>query len=232
MEAAAKSRLRIPPDLRRFDLEELQQLIYNGHARMHNGILVPEVMGGSRQYWQEVMAWAVNNGTAVANTVTETIIFPDITIPGGYMQDGRALAARVMGQHSTLGSGTVTLTFRFKWGGVSGTLICGTGAIVTLISAAAWMWAIDVELQTKLNGATGTIEANGEVKVWSGTVPTVGSATGAPAVSPMTAGGQTTPAAVTLDLTSDTALSVTVQHGAASASNTLTGRQYTLKSLN
>jgi len=64
------------------------------------------------------------------------------------------------------------------------------------------------------------------------TVPTIGSATGAPAIAPMTAGGQTAPAAVTANLIADTALSVTAQMGASSASNIIQGLQYTLEALN
>jgi hypothetical protein len=186
----------------------------------------------SRQFWSETITWATSSGTAVANTTTETILFPNVTIPGNYMQDGRALRLRVMGQHSTLGSGTVTLTFSIRWGGVAGTLICKTGAIVQVISLTAAYWDLDVLLQTRSNGSAGSVMGNGIVRVFGATVPTIGSATGAPAVSPMTNGGQITPAAATLDLTADTALALTLIHGAASASNTVTGLEYIIESLN
>jgi hypothetical protein len=45
-------------------------------------------------------------------------------------------------------------------------------------------------------------------------------------------GGVVTPAAATLDLTADTALAITATWSAASASNTLTGLNYILESLN
>ena len=229
----ANGDLSIAPQLRGLYWDDIEQYIYEGEIALDKDKrLVPIVGGASRQYWQETLWWATNTGTAVANSTTETIAFPDVTIPGNYMQDGRSLAIRVIGSHSTLGSGTVTLVFRFRWGGVSGTLICATPTITTLISAANWLWNVDVEIQTRTNGSTGTIEGNGIVHVHSGTAPTVGSATGSPAEAPMTAGGGTAPATATGDLTNDTALSFTVQHGAASASNTVTGRQYTGKSLN
>jgi hypothetical protein len=186
----------------------------------------------SRQYWEEMVWWVTASGAAVANTVTETILFPNVTIPANYMQDGRALRLRAQGQHSTLGSGTVTLTFRLRWGGVSGTVICMTGAITQLVSLTAAFWDLDILVQTRSNGATGTVMGNGNVKVFGATAPTIGSATGAPAISPMTAGGQITPAVATLDLTADTALSLSIQHGAASASNTTTGLNYIGESLN
>ena len=43
----------------------------------------------SRQYWSETLSWATADGTAVNTTTTETIIFPNVTIPANYMQDGR-----------------------------------------------------------------------------------------------------------------------------------------------
>jgi hypothetical protein len=44
--------------------------------------------------------------------------------------------------------------------------------------------------------------------------------------------GYDAPAAVTVDLTADTALSLTADWSAASASNTLTGMFYTIEALN
>jgi len=186
----------------------------------------------SRQAWVEALGWATSSGTPVANSTTETILFPNVTIFSNYMQDGRFLQLRIFGQHSTLGSGTVSLVFQVRWGGVAGTVICKTGTITTLISLTAALFELEVDLQTRSNGASGTIMGNGIARVFGATAPTIGSATGAPAVAPMTNGGQITPAAATCDLTADTALAVTVTHGAASASNTVTGLQYTIISGN
>lgn len=186
----------------------------------------------SRQFWAETIAWATASGTAVANTTTETILFPNITIPANYLQDGRTLRLRAIGQHSTLGSGTVTLLFGLRWGGVAGTILCKTAAITQVISLTAALWDLDVIMTVRSNGSSGTVMANGTVRVFGATAPTVGSATGAPAIAPMTNGGQVTPAAATVDLTADTALSLTVTHGAASASNTVTGLNYLLEALN
>lgn len=187
----------------------------------------------SRQFWSETIAVATADGTAVANTASETIVFPNITIPANYLQDGRAMRLRVMGKHSTLGSGTVTLTFRVRLGGVAGTLLCASAAITQLISLTNCLWQLDILLNVRTNGAMGTIMANGQATVFGATAPTIGSATGSEASGPMTVGGQTAPAASAgVDLTVDQALSITVQHGAASASNTVTGLQYLLEALN
>lgn len=184
----------------------------------------------SRQSWVETLAVAVANGTAIASSSTETIIFPDITIPATYLQDGRLLKVRVFGQYSN--TGTPTLTFAVRWGGVSGTLLATSAACTTPSGVTAAMFEFEVWLQVRTNGATGTIMANGVAKVFAAVAGTVASATGEGLVTPMSAGGVTTPAAVTVDLTVDTALSVTAKWSASSSSNTLTGLQYELVSMN
>jgi hypothetical protein len=183
----------------------------------------------SRQYWAETITWATSSGTAVANTTTETILFPNITIPANYMQDGRTLRLRVFGQYST--TATPTIIFTLRWGGAAGTVLCKTAA-VTLPTATAATWDLDIILTTRSNGSTGTIMANGHASVFAGVAPTVASSTGAAADTPLTAGGVLTPAAVTVDLTADTALSITATWSAASASNTTTGLNYTIESMN
>jgi hypothetical protein len=185
----------------------------------------------SRQYWMECIAWATADGTAVANTTTETIAMPNVTIPANYMQDGRAVRGMLRGKWSTT-TGTVTHVYKLRWGGVSGTVLATTGTVTLLVSITNGYFEIPYEIQTRSNGSSGTLLVNGHSKTFAATAPTIGSATGAPAIAPFTAGGQTAPAAVTVDLTADTALAITVTHGAASASNTITGMQYTLESMN
>ena len=184
----------------------------------------------SRQYWSETLAWATADGTAVANSTTETIAFPNVTIPGNFLQDGRSLRVRVFGKHST--TATPTLTFRLRWGGVTGTVVVASGAITCGSAVTNAPWEIDLILTTRSNGSTGTVMGNGSVSVWDDAAPTVGSTTNVPGVSALCAGGGVAPAAVTLDLTVDTALSITAQWGTASASNTLTGHNYIIEALN
>jgi len=192
---------------------------------------IPTIMN-SRQYWMECIAWATADGTAVASSTSETILFPNVTIPANYMQDGRCLRLFANGKYSTLGSGTVSHVYRFRWGGVAGTLLAASATVTLLISMTNAYFEIYAEIQTRSNGATGTLMVNGHSKSFGGTAPTIGSATGAPALSPLTIGGQTAPAVATADLTADTALSVTITHGANSASNTATGLQYSIDSKN
>lgn len=182
-----------------------------------------------RQFFSESLVWATTSGNAVANTTTETIVFPDVTIPANYMQDGRVLRATLFGQYST--TGTPTLAFSVRWGGVAGTLLCKSNA-ETLPTVTAAAWSLQFFVQTRSNGSSGTLMANGEAHLFAGVSGTVASTTGAAGITPMTAGGVITPAAATVDLTTDKALSVTATWSAASASNTLTGLNYVIESLN
>jgi len=184
-----------------------------------------------RQFWTELLWIVTADGTAIANTTTETIVFSNVTIPANYMQDARTLRITAVGRHST--TGTPTIRFRVRWGGVGGTLIWDSGTITCGSGITAGLWGIhDLTIVTRANGATGTVFATGFVVIGSALAPTVGSATGAAAVGVFGSAGDDTPAAVTVDLTADTALAISATWSAASASNTLTGHQYLLEGLN
>lgn len=184
----------------------------------------------SRQFWNETLAWATADGTAIASTTTETIIFPNVTIPANYLQDGRVLRLTAYGRHST--TGTPTLVFAIRWGGVSGTVICQSGAVTCGSGVSNAMWRMEAIIQVRANGSSGSVFAVGEVSLGEDAAPSVGSATNAPGISLMGSAGVATPAAVTVDLTADTALSVTADWSASSASNTLTGHVYVIEALN
>lgn len=186
----------------------------------------------SRQFWEELIAWATADGTAIANTTTEAIIFPNVTIPANYMQDGRKLRIHAAGRYST--TATPTLIFMLRWGGVTGTVLAQSTTITGGSTITNAIWELDLEIQTRSNGSAGTLFVMGRAALGSGlTTPAVGSATAAPGFSMMgSAASQITPAAVTVDLTADTALSLTADWSAASASNTLTGHLYTIESQN
>lgn len=184
----------------------------------------------SRQAWQELLAWAVADGTAIANSTTETIIMPNVTIPGNYLADGRVLRLWSAGRFST--TSTPTLRFRLRWGGVSGTVLWDSGTITSASAVTAALWETAIMIQTRANGASGSLFAMGRALMGGAAAPTVGSATGAPGFGMFGSAGDDTPAAVSVDLTADTALALTATWSAASASNTLTGHMYLLESLN
>lgn len=176
----------------------------------------------SRQFWSEGLFWATADGTAIHTTTTEAIIFPNVVIPANYMQDGRALRLTAYGKLST--TATPTITFAIRWGGVSGTLLATTEAITNGSGVSNVNWSITAILQTRSNGAAGTILAMGDATVQTSATATTHNVFGI--------SGYDAPAVATVDLTSDTALSLTADWSASSASNTLTGLIYTGESLN
>lgn len=176
----------------------------------------------SRQYWSELIAWSTADGTAVANTTTETIIFPDVVIPANYMQDGRKLRMRAFGKLST--TATPTMVWAIRWGGVGGTLLANTELITMGSGVANVNWSLEALIQTRTNGATGSLLVMGDLSVHS--------AAGTVLANVFGVSGFDAPAAVTVNLTADTALSLTADWSAASSSNTLTGMDYALESLN
>lgn len=183
----------------------------------------------SRQFWSETVAWATASGTSVNSANVETILFPNVTLPANFMQDGRALRLRAQGQWTTTAS-TPTLIFSVRWGGVSGTVLCKTAACTTVASTTAAMWDLDIIIQTRSNGSSGTVMAIGTARVFAGVAGTIASTTGEGLVTPMGSAGVLAPAAVTVDLTADTALSLTVTPSTTAA--TIIGLNYTIEVLN
>lgn len=191
----------------------------------------------SRQFWSETVSWATAAGTAVANSVTETILFPNVTIPANYLQDGRVLRLRAFFAYGT--TATPTLTFAVRWGGVAGTVLSKTAAntMTSAVGSGASMTAmgdIEVLIQTRSNGSSGTLMTNGVVDYFTSTAGTAGTVTNYGMTMPFASGstGGTTPVVATVDLTADTALSLTALWGTQNAANSVQGIQYTLEAMN
>lgn len=191
----------------------------------------------SRQFWNETLTWATAAGTAIASSTTETILFPNVTIPANYLQDGRCLRLRAFGAYGT--TATPTLTFSLRWGGVAGTVIAKSAALTTTSGVGGGasmtaMWSMEALIQTRSNGSSGTLMTNGEVITYTSTAPTAGTVTnyGLPQIIASGSTGGTTPVAVTCDLTADTALSFTATWGTSNAANSIQGLQYTIEALN
>jgi len=171
----------------------------------------------------ECFRWVTADGTAVANTTTEQAIFSAPTLPADYMQDGRVLRLRAFGKLST--TGTPTVIFGLRWGtATGGTLLAATEAIANGSGVSNVNWALEIILQTRSNGSAGTLLAMGEVTLHTSSTVVAANVFGV--------SGYDAPAAVTCDLTTATALTLTATWSAASASNTLTGMIYTVESLN
>ncbi len=194
----------------------------------------------SRQYFSETIAWATASGTAVANSTTETILFPNLTVPANYQQDGRLLRLTAYGAWGNVVTAAPTLQFRLRWGGVAGTVMAATGAINTSTTAQGGgasmtaLWELEAIIQIRSNGSAGTAMTNGRATLFTATAPTVATVTNLGTVAPLVSGatGGSTPVVSTLDLTADTGLSLTIAWSAANAANSIRGDNYLLESLN
>lgn len=176
----------------------------------------------SRQIWSEAVAWSTSDGTAIANTAAETRVFADITIPANYMADGRVLRIKAFGKLST--TVTPTIQFFLRWGGLTGTLLAMSEAITNGSGVTNAAFELELMIQTRANGSSGSLLVQGSVKVNTSATACV--------VGVIGVSGFDAPAPVTVDLTADTALTLSAQWSAASASNTLTGLMYHVESLN
>jgi hypothetical protein len=116
------------------------------------------------------------------------------------------------------------MTFAVRWGGVSGTLLATTEAITNGSGVTNVNWDAEIYIQTRANGATGSL------LVWG--VARVHTAAGTVVSNVFGVSGYDAPAAVTADLTADAALSFTGDWSASSASNTIQAMGYVLEALN
>ena len=176
----------------------------------------------SRQFWSELIWWATADATAVASTAAETIIVPDVTIPANYMADGRVLRVTLAGKMSNTASATIQWATR--WGGVAGTLLAQSAAMGIGTAVTNIIYRIEMEIQTRANGATGALMVFSEMCI---------SLTGSTSIDQVySVAGASAPAQVTSDLTADKLFSNTGKWSVSSASNTLTNMQYFGESLN
>ena len=176
----------------------------------------------SRQFWSELIWWATADATAVASTAAETIIVQDVKIPANYMADGRVLRVTLAGKMSNTASATIQWATR--WGGVAGTLLAQSAAMGIGTAITNIIYRIQMEIQTRTNGATGALLVMSELCI---------SLTGSTSIDQVySVAGASAPAQVTADLTIDKAFSNTGKWSASSASNTLTNMQYFGESLN
>jgi hypothetical protein len=155
------------------------------------------------------------------------------------MQDGRTLRLRGWGQYGT--TATPSCVISLRWGGVGGTILGKTGlnVLTSGVGGGASMtanWSFEAIIQTRSNGATGTVWTMGDVVWYTSTLTTAGTVTnyGQPvALISGTTGAPGTAAAVsTVDLTADTALSLTALWSASNAANSIKCDILTYEALN
>jgi hypothetical protein len=88
----------------------------------------PFGLRASVQGWVETLSSPTSDGTQILNTVTETIMVPDFTLPANYMVQGRTLKYTLFFDTSTVITTPGTVTLKLRWGGVAGTTLATSGA--------------------------------------------------------------------------------------------------------
>lgn len=167
----------------------------------------------ARQYWTSpVPPFNIADGTAVANsvTLTDATTAPQITLSANQLEIGTEIEVEAFGNFST--TGTPTLLLGFYYGGVAGVALAASTAITTGSAAASWPFILSYRGVVRASGSTGSI--NGQGILYLGTALTAFT----PRPIPETLATRT----VAIDTTSAKTITVGAQWGTASASNTLT----------
>lgn len=131
------------------------------------------------------------------------------------------------------------MTLALRWGGVAGTVLAKSAVNVLTVSTGGGasmtaLWTMDAIIQTRSNGSSGTLMTNGIATFFTSTLTTGGTVTnyGMPVAIASGSTGGTTPVVATVDLTADTALSVTALWGGNNAANSIQGLTQHLEALN
>lgn len=160
----------------------------------------------SAQSWEELV-YAQGAGSALT-AAAEAKLVGDVTLPAGYMTAGRILRLRLAGKASNVVTTPGTIQFRVRWGGLSGTVLLDSTALTQNTAAQTdKTWVMDLEIRCISDGATGSFLTVGSVT--RGNAAAIGDTDTLPPASL---------AAVTVDTTVATALSITAQPSLATAS--------------
>jgi hypothetical protein len=188
-----------------------------------------------RQTWQSLLISAQSDGTAVANTTTETTVLPTqakYTLPANFLADiGQTLRIRAMGRVSNIVTTPGTLTFRVKFNATP-IAVASSGAFALNTTAKTNVtWILDWDLTLRTNGG-GTSAAFMHSGQWQSE-----SVIGSPAAG---AGGPSAhiipasaPAVGTgFDSTVANLIDLTAQWSIANAGNSIQCHSFKLESLN
>ncbi len=184
--------------------------------------------------YEELLSSVIVDGTAVHDSSTENILFPDLMIPANYLQPGnipgRTLQWKARGRNTTL-STAGTLTFNIGHGAtavtVPTTAWAKSGAIV--MDAAVHtneQWSLEGYAVVRSVGSGGTIFAQGTSNNAAQAFTAANNV-----LSFMGSAGQATPAAVTVDMTVNEFLALTAKWSLTTAYS-ITGHTYILEALN
>lgn len=203
-------------------------------ARLSRDGRMPVIKAGLG--FEELLSTVIVDGTAVANSITENILFPDLKMPANYMQPGgipaRTLHWKMRGRVSNVVTAAPTLTFNI-----------GSGTTAVTVPTVSWAKSGALTMDTTANtnvqwfceglvvcrsvGTAGTVFAQGDATVAAQALTLANQI-----AQYMGSAGSATPSTASFDMTLDQYIAVTAKWSAASASNTITGHLYILEALN
>lgn len=164
------------------------------------------IIGGGIKVYSNT---AVPGGNTIANTGSDTAFNSSYTVPANTLSAGDVVRLKLWGIYSTALT-PPTITVKVK---IGGTTVLNTGAITTVGNVSSAGFFMDIDLSFFTIGASGTCDAQayGEYA----TALTTGLSINVPNSS-----------TTTIDTTVDELIQVTITWGTASASNTITCRQF------
>jgi hypothetical protein len=177
------------------------------------------------QLYERPLARLYGDATAVANTVTETLLVPAYTMPAGFLyQDGPAtFRETIHGRWSN--TGTPTITFRLRIGtATGGVAVCASSAYTTVTGVTNSSFFLEINAQVRaITHSTCTMFGWGRFCLADAAAPNAELVQFMPHATPAVSGS------INGDASQD--WSVTVTWGTASASNTITAHQRLLERL-
>jgi hypothetical protein len=175
---------------------------------------ITQFISGVKQYGSTTLLTKTDT-TTVANTTTETSLIGTIvgtnTLPANFFTVGKTLRIKGYGFHS--GASSPNITVKVKFGS---TVILTTGSVASGNSSNT-LWDIEAVITNRTTGAGGTVFGQGVYRELDGT----------PKFN-----GMINTTATTVDTTASQVVTVTVQWGTASASNTFSFTNLSMEVLN
>jgi hypothetical protein len=184
--------------------------------------------------YEELLSSVIVDGTAVHDSSTENILFPDLLLPANYMQPGgiagRTLRWRASGRLTTL-STTATLTFNIGSGTTAVTVPTVSWAksgTITMDSTAqtASQWFNEGLVVTRTVGSSGTVFAQGFSECAAQALTVANNH-----ANFMGSAGQDTPSTASFDMTLAQYVAITAKWSLTTAYS-ITGHVYVLEALN
>lgn len=159
--------------------------------------------------------------TVDANVVgtTETAL-RSFTLPANSLRVGDVIRVRVCGTGDRTSIGAPNLTFRLRWGGVSGTILAATAALAPPSATITNdLWEFSSDIHVRAIGASGSMFPQSVIRAIAGT-----SVLGSASLFSMPASGTSpdgTTSAVTVATDVSKVLVLTAQWGGATAGNVI-----------